>query len=168
MAAQCCNGRLRRGHRSRGFRPCLVRMAVSARARPRFMPDGPAQAPYQPSGNGMNGQASWLSFAVVCSGCGIVSISRDCATCGAAEATGATNLAAHRRSNLLSRSRGTTVITKAPGSWSPRSRRPQRARSFKGPPFDRRLAQSARASPAVARFGRPHDSPQIRTHQRAS
>ena len=36
MAAQCCNGRLRRGHRSRGFRPCLVRMAVSARARPRF------------------------------------------------------------------------------------------------------------------------------------
>jgi hypothetical protein len=33
MAAQCCNGRLRRGHRSRGFRPCLVRMAVSARAR---------------------------------------------------------------------------------------------------------------------------------------
>jgi hypothetical protein len=36
MAAQCCNGRLRRGHRSRGFRPCLFRMAVSARARPRF------------------------------------------------------------------------------------------------------------------------------------
>jgi hypothetical protein len=36
MAAQCCNGPLRRGHRSRGFRPCLVRMAVSARARPRF------------------------------------------------------------------------------------------------------------------------------------
>jgi hypothetical protein len=33
MAAQCCNGRLRRGHRSRGFRPCLVRMAVSGRAR---------------------------------------------------------------------------------------------------------------------------------------
>jgi hypothetical protein len=34
MAAQCCNGRLRRGHRSRRFRPCLVRMAVSARAHP--------------------------------------------------------------------------------------------------------------------------------------
>jgi hypothetical protein len=33
MAAQCCNGRLRRGHPSRGFRPCLVRMAVSGRAR---------------------------------------------------------------------------------------------------------------------------------------
>ena len=33
MAAQCCNGELRRGHRSRRFRPCLVGMAVSARAR---------------------------------------------------------------------------------------------------------------------------------------
>jgi hypothetical protein len=32
MAAQCCNGRLRRGHRSRRFLPCLVRMAVSGRA----------------------------------------------------------------------------------------------------------------------------------------
>jgi hypothetical protein len=32
MAAQCCNGRLRRGHRSLRFRPCLARMAVSARA----------------------------------------------------------------------------------------------------------------------------------------
>jgi hypothetical protein len=28
MAAQCCNGLLRRGHRSRRCRPCLVRMAV--------------------------------------------------------------------------------------------------------------------------------------------
>jgi hypothetical protein len=66
-------------------------------------------------------------------------------------APGEKNLAAHRRSNVLSRSRGIMVITKA---WSPRSRRAQRALSFKGPPFDRRLAQSARASPAVARFGR--------------
>jgi hypothetical protein len=39
MAAQCCNGLLRRGHRSRRCRPCLVRMAVSARAR-RFTPGG--------------------------------------------------------------------------------------------------------------------------------
>jgi len=38
MAAQCCNGRLRRGLHSRGFRPCLVRMAVSARARLASMP----------------------------------------------------------------------------------------------------------------------------------
>jgi hypothetical protein len=43
----------------------------------------------------------------------------------------------------------------APGSWSPRSRRVQRARSFKGPPFGRRLAQSTWASPALAQFGRP-------------
>ena len=28
MAAQCCNGLLRRGHRSRRCRPCLVRMEV--------------------------------------------------------------------------------------------------------------------------------------------
>jgi hypothetical protein len=40
MAAQCCNGRLRRGHRSRRFRPCLVRMAVSARAHLDFTPAG--------------------------------------------------------------------------------------------------------------------------------
>jgi hypothetical protein len=39
VAAQCRNGRLRRGHRSRRCRPCLVRMAVSARAR-RFTPAG--------------------------------------------------------------------------------------------------------------------------------
>jgi hypothetical protein len=32
MAAQCCNARLRRGHHSRRLRPCLVRMAVGARA----------------------------------------------------------------------------------------------------------------------------------------
>jgi len=32
MAAQCCNDRLRRRHRSRRCRPCLVRMAVGARA----------------------------------------------------------------------------------------------------------------------------------------
>jgi hypothetical protein len=56
---------------------------------------------------------------VICNGgCGIVSISRDCATCGAAEATGATNLAAHRCSNLLSRSRGILLITATPGSRS--------------------------------------------------
>jgi hypothetical protein len=40
MASQCCNGRLRRGHPSRGFRPCLVRMAVSGRARLASLPDG--------------------------------------------------------------------------------------------------------------------------------
>jgi hypothetical protein len=33
MAAQCCNDQLRRRHRCRRCRPCLVRMAVSARAR---------------------------------------------------------------------------------------------------------------------------------------
>src|SRR4030081_3191697 len=32
MFVRCCNGRLRRGHRSPGFRPCLVRMAVGAPA----------------------------------------------------------------------------------------------------------------------------------------
>ena len=53
-----------------------------------------------------------------------------------ANTTGEKNLAAHRRSNVLSRSRGIMVITKAPGSWSPRSRRAQRAMSFKGSPFD--------------------------------
>jgi hypothetical protein len=40
MAAQCCNRRLRRGHGSRGFRPCLVRMAVSGRARLASCPGG--------------------------------------------------------------------------------------------------------------------------------
>src|SRR6266404_5116405 len=30
--AQCCNDRLRRGRRSLRYRPCLVRMAVGARA----------------------------------------------------------------------------------------------------------------------------------------
>jgi hypothetical protein len=39
MAARCCNGQLWRGHRSRRFRPCLVRMAVGARALG-FYPDG--------------------------------------------------------------------------------------------------------------------------------
>src|ERR1700681_4588378 len=47
-------------------------------------------------------------------------------------ATGETNLAAHRRSNLPSRSRGISHITKAPGLLSP-GQRPQRARAFKGP-----------------------------------
>jgi hypothetical protein len=32
MAAQCCNGQLWRGHLRRRFRPCLVGMAVGARA----------------------------------------------------------------------------------------------------------------------------------------
>jgi hypothetical protein len=44
MAAQCCNGLLRRGHRSRRCRPCLVRMAVSARAR-RFTPGDGEKTP---------------------------------------------------------------------------------------------------------------------------
>lgn len=43
------------------------------------------------------------------------------------------NLAAHRRSNLLSRSRGISM-TSALGSWSPRYARPQRTGRFKGPP----------------------------------
>jgi hypothetical protein len=40
---------------------------------------------------------------------------------GAADATGETNLAAHRCSNFLSRSTGIPLIAKAPRSWSPRS-----------------------------------------------
>jgi hypothetical protein len=53
---------------------------------------------------------------------------------GAAGATGEAYLAAHCRSNLLWRSRGILLITKAPRFWSPRPQGLQRARSFKDPP----------------------------------
>jgi hypothetical protein len=65
----------------------------------------------------MNGQASWLSFMVVCDGgCGIVSISLEGATCGAAAGIRRKILAAHRCSHLLSSSRGILVITRTRGS----------------------------------------------------
>jgi hypothetical protein len=62
-------------------------MYVSSRL---FMLGGPQALLYQPSGNGMNGQASWLSFAAVCRSAmpfGLIFL-------GAAEGTGGTNLAA--------------------------------------------------------------------------
>src|ERR1700689_1104349 len=75
---------------------------------------------------------------------------------GAVDAAGGTNRAAHRRSNLLSRSTGISHITKAPGLLSPPGQGHQRAPAFKGPSKMASRGISAGAVidvPAVAALG---------------
>jgi hypothetical protein len=97
-------------------------------------------------------------------------VTRCCCCCALRRRSlaGPDNLAAHRRSNLLSRSRGIPLITKAPGLLSPPGLRRQRARAFKGP-SKRRLEESARAHHALG-WVRPAPIParNFRTHQHAS
>jgi hypothetical protein len=79
---------------------------------------------------------------------------------------GPENRAAHRRSNLLSRSKGISVITKAPGLLSPprvignNTRRPLKVH----PKW--RLDESALATNALVGIGRHIDCPQL-THSPA-
>jgi len=62
-----------------------------------------AQAPYQFSGNGMNGQASWSSFVpFAVRGRGkLLTVPFKSMLLGAADAPDEASLAAQRRSNLL-------------------------------------------------------------------
>jgi hypothetical protein len=68
---------------------------------------------------------------------------------------GPENLAAHRRSNRLSRSRGIPLITKTPGLLSPPGQRPQRAPASKGPIQNGVFEESALATRALAGIARP-------------
>ena len=70
------------------------------------MPGGPAYAPYQPSGSGMNGQASWLSFTTgfsfAAAGRGkLLTAPFKSMLLGAADALDKASLAAQRCSNFL-------------------------------------------------------------------